>query len=202
MGTRYKIKDKYDNEYMVEIDFSTNGLLPKDYMSENPTVNFGIAIYHNDKVVERYFTNTSSAVLMYNSSKFMDELDITRRVNRHGDRLAGKKTKEIKIDFKSHFDGLIQGLVDDFIKQFDSLSYEDRKQLVNDAMEDLEITKQSSIGVMGKIFENCTQIDNFLALDSTGALRKRMEEQLSVALSKDKPNIDLLFDREEDEYER
>lgn len=216
MGTKYQTKDKYGNDYVITIDFTTDGLLPKDYMSLHPTVNFGISIQDakNNKLIEKYYTNTSSAVLMYNAEKFMKELDVERRVNRHGDRLQGKCITEIKIDFKSHFDDMLQGLVEDFINQFDALPFDDRKQMLIDAMDDLEVNRQSSFGVIGKIFENCTQIDNFLALDSTGSLRVLMNEKLMNALDKERVDIDRLFqgitnapptreyDRDEDEYGR
>lgn len=215
MATRFDMKDKYGNDYIVSIDFTTHGQMPKEM--EETTINFGISIQDakNNKLIEKYYTNTSSAVLkLIGKDKFMKELDVTRRINRHGDRLQGKNMTEIKIDFKSHFDDMLQGLVDDFIKQFDALPYDDRKQMLIDAMDDLEVNKQSSFGVIGKIFENCTQIDNFLALDSTGSLRSLMEEKLMNALDKDRVDIDRLFqgitnvpptreyDRDEDEYGR
>lgn len=196
-----KMKDKYGNDYVALVDFDTEQMLPVDYRNTHPTMDFSITLLHEDKVIEKYHTNASSSLLIGsdNKERYKKELDIERRINRHGDRLNGKNLVEIKINYRSHFNNMMQSLVDDFTKQFDNLTVEQKKDLLNSAMDDIEAEDRSIIGLMGKVFENCTQIDDFLALDSTGALRQLMQENIKKAYTNGKFNIDNLISNENKE---
>ena len=202
-----KFKDKYGNDYVVGIDFDTKGLSADEYKEIYPTINMFITLTHNDKVIEKYHTNAASGVLMANKERWGKELDVERRVNRYGDKLQGKGTVEITINYKEHFNNMMQALVDDFIDKFDNLTLEQRKELINNAMDDIEQSEDHSVvGLMGKVFESCTKIDDFLALDSTGSLRDIMKESLVNAYQQGQIRLDGLLRNEaiqdEMEYDR
>ncbi len=201
---RHEVKDKRGADYIADISFTTFGMLPIDYISLNKYVDYKVVLTHRETGTKREFTATlPSSSLFHRFSDISNELDLKTKADRLGDVIAGVLAVDINIDFAKHYEDMIVNMVNDFVGQFDALPIEDKKTLISNTIES---GNKSLTNLVCELFESTVEIKNFLAIDSTGQLKRQMEKTLDEAVKKGRINLNSLMsdrdrDREEHEYD-
>lgn len=208
MNNKYEhdIKDRYGNEYSVEISFNTNGMLPVDFVAFNRQIEYHVTLTSKDTgAITSYDQLLPSGTLFQRFNDLAFGLDLYCKADRMGAIAMGKYKPEINIDFGKHYEDMIVNMVNDFIEQFDELPIEVKKAMISDALDN---GNHSVTNLISELFESTVDIKNFLSIDSTGELKKQMEQALYDAVNKGRINLTSLTsvkdkdDKDYDEYER
>ena len=199
---RHEIKDKRGDSYIADINFSTYGMLPIDFVSLNRYIDYKVTLTHRQTGTKREFTATlPSSSLFHRFSDLSNELELNVKADRLGDYIAGVLSVDINIDFAKHYEDMVVNMVNDFVGQFDALPIEDKKTLISNTIEN---GNQSLTNLVSQLFENTVEIKNFLAIDSTGQLKKQMERALDEAVRKGRINLNSLMsvkENDRDDYD-
>lgn len=189
------IPDKYGDIYGISVSFDTQDMLPNEYASKYGYIDYTVTITSPVKEnetpqVNSYVKNLPSRTLTeLKWTNLIELVELQRKVDRIGDARHGITSVEIQIDFQKHYEDMVVNMVNSFVNQFDELPIEMKKSALNEA---LEKNKDKSITeLVGTIFENTTDIKNFLAIDNTGELKKQLEQALNDAVQKGRIKMDV-----------
>ena len=183
--------DKFGDVYDIRVRFEVQGI-PQEYIEAgNKYIDYDVLITSvKDPDNKRHFTlNQPSSTLMFKFPQLAEELELQRKMDKLGEIAHGINVAEIHIDFEKHYEDMIVAMVNDFVEQFDEKTVEEKMQIIQQALVDN--ADKSIMNLVGTIFENTAEIKNFLALDNTGELKKKMESVLNDSIQKGKIDVNI-----------